>query len=657
MRNRDEYLGVLTLAVAAATLPHLFSMPWWVSGFCLASWTFLFLSPRYGWSMPGTWARRALALALALAVVYRFRGMASHLAPVSLLSTMACLKLTEVRNHRDRMATVFMTYFLAVSSLLSSKSLQLALYMTGSLVLTSAVLITINHPGGRLKPHLRLAARIMVQALPVALLLFVAFPRLSGGLWGRAWDQGSTGLSDTLVMGAFSNLAENDDPAFRVEFDGEPPPRQDRYWRALVLSRFDGRAWSAPAVVPPMLQPVTGARALSYSVTLEPHGERWLMALDAPARAPEGSVLRSDFTLAANARIQETLRYRATSFLSSAKRVEKRGPFLFLQLPTRGNPRSRALAEDWARRAASPGQVVDMALSYFRDNEFLYTLAPGTLPDDPVDAFLFDTRQGFCEHFASSFAFLMRAAGVPCRIVLGYLGAQKNPFGDYFIVRQSDAHAWTEVWLDGQGWVRVDPVAAVAPQRMNRDVRDLMGREVFSLVYRWIRLGPLAKPLADFGFAWDILNTRWQEWVMDYTHKEQAGLLERMGLKGWGWAGPAAALAGALVLGALLALFLHYRGSLSERPRPDRIRQSWDRFCGRMARAGLPRRPDEGPADYAKRIAQARPALAEPVNEIADLYIALRYADDADPATLTRFRGAVRSFSAPQPKPGPPSLI
>ncbi|MBU2489407.1 MAG: DUF3488 and transglutaminase-like domain-containing protein [Proteobacteria bacterium] len=652
MKPRNPYLGILTLAVAVATLPHLFSMPGWVSAFCLVSWGFLFLAPRRGWAMPGAWARRALAVTLAIAVVYRFQGLASYLAPVSLLSAMACLKLMEVHNHRDRMATVFMTFFLAVSSLLISKSLQLALYMVGSLVFTSAVLIQINHPGGRMKSHLSLAARILVQALPVALLLFLAFPRFQGGLWGRAWDQRSTGLSDTLTMGAFSSLAENNEPAFRVAFDTEPPPRRDLYWRALTLSRFDGKTWSSPTVVPPMIHPVTGSRPVSCTVVLEPHSERWLMALDVPARAPEGAVLRSDFTLTANRRVQETFRYHTTSFLAPARLAESAGPFLSLQLPPGGNPRARRLAAEWAGRAASPAQVADMAIAYFRKNDFVYTLAPGTLGRDPVDAFLFETRQGFCEHFAASFAFLMRAAGVPCRVVVGYQGAQKNPFGNYYIVRQSDAHAWTEIWLADRGWVRVDPVSAVAPARLNRDVRDLMDKKMFSLMYRWLRMGPLARPLEEFGFAWDLVNTRWREWVMDYTHKEQAGLLERLGISAKGWAGPAAALAGALALGAALATLLHFRSNWTQRPRPDRSRESWDRFCARMAQAGVARRPDEGPADFAWRVSQARPGLAAPVGEITDLYIALRYAGKEDPALSARFRDRVRTFSAAREERG-----
>jgi transglutaminase-like putative cysteine protease len=439
--------------------------------------------------------------------------------------------------------------------------------------------------------------------------------------------------------GSIGELVRSEAIAFRVHFEGVPPPAAARYWRVRVLWESDGLIWRAGANPPasPGLTPL--GEPVSYRVTLEPTGKTWLPALDLPFSAPAGAGLQGGAVLVRRRAVNERLVYDVRSHLAYrtgplSARERNRG----LAVPPTSD-RVRALAQSWRNAAKSDEQVVQAALAYFRNQPFYYTLSPPTLGADPVDEFLFETRQGFCEHYAAAFTTLMRAAGVPARVVIGYQGGLHNPAGDYYMVRQADAHAWSEVWLESQGWVRVDPTAAVAPERVEQGIdsvglADVEGRtaEAASETARW-----LARAWQRAHFTWDAFNLSWFYWVKDYDEDRQARLLERVGLH---------ESAGVVLVAGVLGVALAYAWLAGRAPRPrDPLVRTYRRYCRKLARAGLPRSPNEGPLDYARRAGRRWPELRPTIEAITARYVALRYgpADARDEhAALER---AVRHFA------------
>lgn len=473
-------------AVIVCTLPHFPNVAPWVIVVCLFLWTYTTLAVRRNWILPGGLSRAILATILAVLAMTTHEGFTIE-AFVALLALMISLKLLENRENRDRMITVILCYFLLVGALFFDDSILATAYMIFAVLCTTAVMIHINRPGDSLLPSLKLSATLMIQAIPIMLIMFLLFPRIQGGLWGRTpVNSGQTGFSDEIAFGAISRLAENNEVAFRVEFTGETPARDQLYWRGIVLWTFDGTTWRRGGDrwrTTPSLQETT--QQISYTLTLEPHNEHWLITLDLPMTVSfRRAWLLGDHALYSWRPISQRIAYEGKSYLNAMtfgpQGLQKKG----LQLPEEGNLRSRKLAASWAAQTEDPEEIMGLALDFFQQHPFVYTLNPGILetegegdttgPTNLMDRFLFDSRKGFCEHYASSFAFLMRAAGVPARVVAGYQGGSVNRYGGYLVVRQSDAHAWCEVMLPAQGWVRVDPTAVVAPERLQSNVTNVL---------------------------------------------------------------------------------------------------------------------------------------------------------------------------------------
>jgi transglutaminase-like putative cysteine protease len=492
------------------------------------------------------------------------------------------------------------------------------------------------------RAQLRTAGMLLAQSAPLMLVLFLLFPRVPGPLWGLPRDAfaGVSGLSDTMTPGSLSSLALSDAVAFRVRFESQIPRAKDLYWRGPLMWDFDGRTWSV------QLFPHTAPRIeaagdpVNYEVTLEPHNRRWMLALDLPAAAPARSFASTDFQILSIQPVTSRRLYEMTSFLN-ARFGEAESRYALhraLQLPPQANPRAQELGRALRRKHAEDEAIIGEMLGMFRRN-FVYTLEPPLLGEHPVDEFLFSTRSGFCEHYASSFAVVMRAAGVPARIVTGYQGGEVNALGNYLIVRQADAHAWTEVWLSGRGWVRIDPTFAVAPVRVDTgiaaavpraDPLPLMGRAPFEFL-RQVR------------HTWDYMANAWNHWVLGYTPERQRLLLANAGLDDATWEKLTAILF--VVAGIIVAMFtaLALR-QLKSRVR-DPVRIAYLRFCEKLRRKGLARDAAEGPVDYARRLGRARPELAPAVEAITRLYVALRYGAEAGAAALPELQRRVRQFS------------
>lgn len=635
-------------ALAAVLLPQLLRLPLWFSPYCIMLLGWRLAIDLRGWSLPPRWLRLLLTVAGVGAVLLGYRTLFGPDAGLALLSVMLCLKLLELRTLRDAMLVVFLGWFLVAGGFLVDQSIFIGAYLLLTVLLLTAALIALNHPAGPAhRYYLRRAGLLLVQALPIMLLLFVLFPRLPGPLWGVPKDSltARTGISDHMTLGTISELADSQAVAFRVQFTGPIPPADQLYWRGPVLWTTDGRRWdpirrdSPPYwfILPPRYEPF--AEPVHYALTLEPHDERWLFALDLPAAAPQGAQLTADFQLllARKAASRQHFELVAHTTYNTGVLTEPQRR-LALQLPETRNPRSHALARQWS--SLPPAEIVRTALAHFREQPFWYTRRPPLLGDDAIDEFLFDSRRGFCEHYAAAFVTLMRGAGVPARIVTGYQGGESNPLADYLIVRQSQAHAWAEVWLEESGWTRVDPTAVIPPQRVEDDT-DLRRFRTTAAPLFDVDMSWLARNLSQLHYGWDALNNAWNLWVLGYNHERQKELLQRLGLLYFGWQGAMTFLFGAIavVLGAV-ALYLLRRG----RGRPDVVVRLYERYCRKLERLGLRRAPHEGPADFASRVAAARPDLAIASLEISALYIALRYGGAHAADGLAQLQRAIDRF-------------
>jgi transglutaminase-like putative cysteine protease len=578
-------------------------------------------------------------------VLVDYRTLFGRDAGVALLTAMTACKLLETRGLRDGVVLVFLGYLLVMSNLLYSQDIPMVawLFAVVLVMLAAQVMIHRQHAGLTALAPLRLAVRMVLQAIPVMLVLFVLFPRIPGPLWGLPRDayQGRTGLAEEMMPGSVSQLSQSDAVAFRVRFAGDIPPPPQLYWRGPVLWNFDGRRWTRseelPAGVPIPFTP-EGA-ALEYSITMEPSNRPWLLALDLPASVPPRARMTASFQVLRDQPVNEVYRYEMRSYpnyrtgeLTAVERIRA------LRLPARGNPRARALAAEWRGRDPQPEALANAALTLFREQAFYYTLTPPLLGSDGVDDFLFRTRQGFCEHYASAFVFLMRAAEVPARVVTGYLGGERNPFGDYLVVRQADAHAWAEVWLEGRGWVRMDPTGAVAPSRVREGLYAAVAdpNELPFLARR----GGDSEWLRQLAMSWDSLNNSWNEWVLAYGPDRQKEFLSGLGFGPVDWGEMTVAMTVMLGGFGLLVAGLRWRN----RRIRDPVARAWLRFCARLARRGLPRGPHEGPLAFAERVAISRPELAGPAREIGRLYAVLRYGPAPSPANVRQLRRLARRF-------------
>lgn len=630
---RVRPVALLLAALALVIGLHARRVPLWVPPLALALGVWRLHLERLRRRLPGRAFLLLLALVGSVAVLASVPVPFGQDAALALLVLLTGVKLLEMRGERDRLVVVFLGFFLALTHFLYDQSIPSAALVAVVVVVLTAAWIDLGRTSEALPfgASMRLSLRMLAQAAPVAVSLFLFFPRISGPLWGLPADaEGSlTGLSDTMSPGSIGRIRLSDAVAFRVVFEDAPPAAAVQYWRGPVMEATDGTTWVVRTVgrgegrASGRVGRATGRGAdpVRYTVTLEPHGKRWLLALDLPTEAPEGATLAPDFAVLSRTAVTARRRYALRSRLTyNTGDLDPRERARNLQLPARVSPRVRALAEAWRTTGGSDADVVRRALAHFAKGQYVYTLAPPLLGRDPVDEFLFVTKRGFCEHYSGAFALLMRLAGIPARVVTGYQGGELNPIGGYWVVRQADAHAWAEVWRKGQGWVRVDPTSMVSPDRIELSVGDRAGAGV---AVRFLRgSGRLPRALRGLRQAWDSVNNTWNQWVLGYDPERQYAVFNRLGFEDPGWR----AVATALGLSVGLLLLLVGWETLRTRPPPvDPVRRCYNRFCERLSGRRLARLPHEGAAAYADRVCRERNDLERTVREITDLYLRLRY--------------------------------
>ena len=612
-------------------------------------------------------AHLKVALAIAtLAAIGASYGQLRGIEPgVSLLVVLMSLKVLEAHTAREFQVMVLVAWVLCLCGFIMSQDLVIALSLLTAFTLIAVALIQFHRGSARgaLWPPMRVAGRLFAQAFPLIVLLFLFFPRITTGFRFPLMDSSSAsaGFSDRISPGSVTSLANSSEVAFRAEFpDGKMPPRSQMYWRGAVMWEGGGFEWNAPRhalAIPRGTQQAPLGEPIRQRITIEPHNSGWMFALDRPVEAPPGNIhtLALGNYIWSYRPIRKTRQYETVSYPELAFREMHPAEIgRFLQVPESVSPAVRALAQSWAATSPDPRAVLKTALEYFQQQGFRYSLSPGEYDENGLDEFLFNRRTGFCEHYAGSFATLMRLAGIPSRVVAGYLGGEYNALGGFFIVRQSDAHAWTEVWLPEVGWQRVDVTSVVAPDRVNLGFQSFLERRAATGEERL----PLAQTaltgrlkrwpiISDISAGWDTLNYAWDTHVLSFDAAEQQELFSALQLRD---STPISLLIRtvviAIVLVALYAAWMLFRA----RSGGDRVRALYDRFCEKAARLGAPREPTEGPENFARRAAALLPDESQLIREITDAYVALRYSARPAGSLIDQLTAQVAAFGRPRAK-------
>nr|WP_242634446.1 DUF3488 and transglutaminase-like domain-containing protein [Marinobacter salicampi] len=623
------------LAFAILVTPQWDRLPWWLLALCivLASWRWLAQLGRV--RLPGRLIRLAIMAAAIAVYVATVKGRFSVDTASSFFVLAVGLKWLETRTARDFYVLFFILVYLATVNFLFQQDIGWALLNLTGVTFLFIGLQVLNAP--RLKgatwASWRRLGVMLLKTLPIVVLLFVFFPRMPP-LWSvpLVSNQARTGISDTMTPGSISDLAQSSERAFRVTFGGKIPSHRDRYWRGLVLDQLEGETWvqglRQPFERAGMVNIDGGIGALEddeYDVLLEATNQRWAFALDG-SMAVSGNLVSMDGDLFRLRRPADTaVRYRL-AFEDSPEGVASVQPVLspsehrqYLQLPIKGNPRTRALARQWASEMDKPLELANRFLQRLKTDAYFYTLRPPTMPEDGIDALLFDVRRGFCAHYAGAMTFFLRAAGIPARVVVGYQGGSTGAGDEYLIVRQYDAHAWVEVWLSGSGWVRVDPTAAISPERIESGLRDAVAEEGSFLEDDWAspqRYGDI-ELIQWASLRLDMLNYQWTRWVVGYQGQSQMNLMSRLPgnltLRELGYV-TAGLIATALLVAAQVTAARQHRGRPS-----DPVRRSVDRWQRLLRRHGVKPVTGETPEQLARRASGQYPQARKLLHAFAAL--------------------------------------
>lgn len=661
---RDARDTLFLLGVIAWTvLPHLSHLPGW----CIAlTAVVLFWRAQLALTngaLPSRWLLVAVLVVAAALTLWSYRTLLGKEPGITMAVVLMALKTLELRARRDAFVVFFLGFFLILTHFLYSQSLPVAAAMLVSVWGLLTALVLAHMPVGQ--PSLRqaaaLSARTALLGAPIMALLFVLFPRI-GPLWGVPQDGISrTGLSNSMKLGSVAEVAQDDAIAMRIRFDGRPPPPEAMYFRGPVLSRFDGREWRAVPGrgVLPAPQVESQGTPVHYEITLEPLRLSTLPLLELTTSGPQIDGMqvtqRDDLAWVADRAVFERVRFTADAYIRYRSGPARMTPAVRadLELPPGAALRTRAWAAElhadprYAR--AGPDALAQAVLEHIRTGRYTYTLAPPeTVGADPIDAFWLDTREGFCEHFAASFVVVMRALGVPARVVTGYQGVEPVPVDGYYIVRQSSAHAWAEYWQPDVGWRRADPTAAVAPDRIVRNLR-LAPRP--GLVAGALE-GVDPELLAELRDRWEALNNRWNQWVLNYSRGQQLDLLKNFGYSAPSWEDLSLLLIGALSTLALAAAAWAWW----DRRRVDPWVRQMERLRDALGSVGIAAEAHEPPGTLATRVRQRHGSAGEPIAGLLERLAGQRYGRQAvaqpDPALTRQFVAAAKRLRQAAAAPG-----
>jgi protein-glutamine gamma-glutamyltransferase len=643
----------LALGVALAGFPHWQRLPLWIPVSHIALLTIrLYIPYKYSilWSQQESninIIRLVLMFAGVAGVYGSYGSLAGRDVGVALLVLLAGFKIFESHTKRDFYICTYLGYFLIITNFFYSQTIPTAIYMVVVIVIMTAGLIDFNDTEDQLTflKRFKLSATLLLQAAPILLILFILFPRINGPLWGMPKDAFTsiTGISDQMSPGTISKLVESNEVAFRVTFEDTIPEKSNLYWRGPVLWQTDGRKWTTgndrnnnpPAPIEFIGAPV------NYNVTIEPSNKKWLFGLEMVSNLPNKTYFTNDYQLKTREPIRSRQAYKLSSYTSyHINKNDVNGLERGLALPEIIHPKTRELASKLRDEHQESVLIVKAALEWLKDQNFTYTLTPPLITGDMVDEFLFNTRQGFCEHYAAAFTVLMRAAGIPARIVSGYQGGEVNPIGNYLIVRQRDAHAWTEVWLNEQGWIRIDPTSIISPARVTEGINEAMPEALVDIPLGLDKNATALRLWQRMRNTVDMVNYQWAQWILGYGPDRQKLLLENLGFNSIDWKKLTFYLFTLLgIIVAAIAFIIFKKAPKTNEP----AKKYYDIFCRKMAKVGLPRKTYEGPIDYAERISALRKELGNEIRHITDLYVNNRYRSNNN--NLLQLKAAIKSFT------------
>lgn len=643
----------LLVSILMVMAPYISVVPSWLFVLAILAVGWRLMVYRGRWSFPHWSVRVGVMLLVLVGLLLELRQGSVMIVTVGLLIAAFVLKLTEMYRRRDALVMLYVAFLLIVCSFLFYQSIPMALYSVLSLIVVTACLNTVyrSQQNNDIWRPLKRSAVLYLQALPMMLILFLIFPRI-GPLWQVDMNSGQsfTGLSDSMSPGDVSRLTRSAEIAFRARFDDQLPPEHLRYWRGLTYDQFDGRAWrrsdgliaQSRAQAKPKRQALSGlppTQTFSYQIVMEPTGQRWRYGLDTPLRYPAKLRQIEDLTLQEAQPLMQRTQYSLVSRVGAVREpLSDTQVAHYLQLPSEGNPKTRQLAQQWADEHSDiKGFTAEMMGFFARD--FRYTLEPPLLQQsDSVDQFLFQSQRGFCGHFASAGVLLLRAAGIPARVVGGYLGGELNPVDDVLTVRQYEAHAWLEYWDKGDlSWHRLDPTSVVAPLRLEQSAAQLFSDEPSFLADAMLMRngflsGAILKQLRQ---RYDAINYDWHRWVLNF-HERQSGLLQRL----LGDISVVNLLLLVMLPGALVLLLVAFN-LLRQRAPKDDLLKALDKLDRCLTPVNLQRRQGETVGQFFDRLTLAFPALADEFEALSRCYERISYAEDSNPALRQQFKSRI----------------
>jgi transglutaminase-like putative cysteine protease len=639
-------LTFLLCSIGLIVLPHFKNLPPPIFAFfyLLLGWRFIGIR-KQSWlpGKPGIFLLSVCGLAL---LYSQYQGMLGRDPGTHLFITALALKLFEIKSARDLYLVTYLAFIVAASQFLYEQSLLMAAYILLVCCMLLATLISINSHQPQTGAALKTALTIIVQALPIAVVLFILFPRVEAPRWllFNEPHQAKSGLSDHMEPGSITSLGMSDELVFRVKFTGVLPPPAQRYWRGPVLSRTDGKRWTQAANKEFRQADKTVFKGLAYQYTLlmEPQDKKWVFALDMPAEYSSSLSRNANYQLTTSAYPDKRIEYKITSYTQYNTGYITQAEYEdATQLPGQPSAKIKRLVSQLRGFDGTPDIFIKNLLNHFRTENFHYTLTPPLMEEDPIESFLFKTRYGFCSHYAAAFVYLMRTAHIPARVVTGYQGGELNKIGGFLEIRQADAHAWSEVWLQNRGWTRLDPTAAVAPERIERNINmeRLMAGNAFSLapasttaqeVFNWLKQ---ARQL------WGNVDYNWQRWVINYDNRNQARFLSSLGIPDiktmiyW-----------MIIITALLTAVLSWFLLHQKQKTTGQALRIYNRFCKKVAKRGLLRGSGEGAKNFAERVKIKFPERAGDIDQITDVFIKLHYGKNATPDDLKKLGKRVALF-------------
>ena len=632
----------LLSSIGLIVFPHVYHIPAQILSFfyLLFSWRFIGIW-KQNWR-PGK-AFIFLLSVCGIALLYsQHQGILGRDAGTNLFIIALGLKLLEIKVERDLYLIIYLAFVVAATQFLYEQSILMAAYILLVCCVLLATLVCINSYQVQRLAALKMAIIITVQALPIAVALFIFFPRIDPPKWIFFNDKhhARAGLSDSMEPGSISELSKSDELVFRVKFAGAMPPESQRYWRGPVLSYTDGKHWTQVNIQKPLGRPAVIGIAYQYTLLMEPQDKNWVFALDMPTEFSLPLILNNSYQLITLDSLERPAEYKVTSYPGYNTGMINPSEYQAVtQLPGDPSAKIKQLVTQLHGFDSTPDNFIKQTLNYFKDEDFHYTLTPPLMEENPIENFLFKTRHGFCSHYASAFVYLMRVAHIPARVITGYHGGQLNKIGNFLEISQADAHAWAEVWLENRGWIRVDPTAVIAPERIERGI-NVDRQAIYSIVrannyfpqsaYNWLNQ---ARQL------WGSIDYSWQRWVIHYDNKNQSSFLSSFGIKDikamiyW-----MIAIIG-LITAVLCWFLLHQKRQMT-----DKVLFVYSLFCKKLAKYGLFRGTGEGVKDFAERVKIKLPGQAADINRITAVFIKLRYGRSATIEDLQELKKLVGLF-------------